>query len=161
MFDLLFPYSGLLFPHYSQIPRCTYYAQNYAGIMYQSLEGGREGGREVRKCMIERMYTYILHIYVQVVQSTLVTRLSEKMRGHMQGSHAGVTCSGHMQGLHAGATCRGHMQGPHAGVICRGHMQGSHAGATCRGHMQGPHAGVTCRGHIQGSHAGVTCRGHM
>ena len=25
-------------------------------------EGRREGGREVRKCMIERMYTYILHI---------------------------------------------------------------------------------------------------
>ena len=64
--------------------------------------GGREGGREVRKCMIERMYTYILHIYVQVVQSiyhTLVTRLSEKMRGHMQGSHAGATCRGHMHDL--------------------------------------------------------------
>ena len=24
-------------PHYSQNPRCTYYAQNYAGIMYQCL----------------------------------------------------------------------------------------------------------------------------
>ena len=106
--------------------------------------------------MIERMYTYIVYIYVQVVQSTyrtLVTRLSEKMR-----SHAGVTCGGHMQGSHAGVTCRGHMQGSHAGATCRGHMQGSHAGATCRGHMQGPHAGVTCRGHMQGSHAGVTYR---